>query len=89
MATTTKITLSVDSVALSLAHRAAEMDGLSLSAVVSKVLRRHILTDYGPSPGPYTGADRQRDEDQAIAEIDLAEQAEHLDQDRWERRAAG
>lgn len=89
MATTTKITLSVDSVALSLAHRAAEMDGVSVSAVVSKVLRRHLLTDYGPAPGPCTGADRRRDEDQASADLDLAEQAEHLDQDGWERRAAG
>lgn len=89
MATTTKVTLSVDSVVLSLAHRAAEMDGVSLSAVVSKVLRRHILTDYGPSPGPYTDADRHRDEDQATADLDLAEQAEQLDQDGSERRAEG
>jgi hypothetical protein len=89
MATTTKVTLSVDSVALSLAHRAAEMDGVSLSAVVSKILRRHILTDYGPAPGPDTAADWHRDEDQAAADLELAEQAEHLDQDGWERRAAG
>ncbi|MGH3851838.1 MAG: hypothetical protein ACRDRT_19510 [Pseudonocardiaceae bacterium] len=89
MTTTTKITLSVDSVALSLAQRAAELDGVSVSAVVSRVLRRHILTDYGPSDRPYTGADRQRDEDQATAEVDLAEQAARLDQDRRERRAAG
>ena len=89
MATTTKITLSMDSVALSLAQRAAELDGLSVSAVVSKVLRRHILTDYGPSAGPYTVADRQQDEDQAAAELDLAEQAERLDQDARGRRAAG
>lgn len=89
MATTTKITLSVDSVALSLAHRAAEMDGSSLSAVISKVLRRHLLTDYGPAPGPVTGADPRHDEDQAAADLDLAEQAERLDRDGWERRAAG
>ena len=57
MATTTKVTLSMDSVALSLAHRAAEMEGVSLSAVVSKILRRHILTDYGPAPGPETAAE--------------------------------
>ena len=89
MATTTKVTLSVDSVALSLAHRAAEIEGVSLSAVVSKILRRHILTDYGPAPGPYTAADWHRDEDQAAAELDLAEQAERLDQDGQEQRAAG
>ena len=89
MATTTKVTLSVDSVALSLAHRAAEMDGVSLSAVVSKILRRHILTDYGPAPRPDTAVDWHRDEEQAIADLDLAEQAEHLDQDGRERRAAG
>ncbi|MEO7193735.1 MAG: hypothetical protein ABIZ05_02775 [Pseudonocardiaceae bacterium] len=89
MTTTTKITLSVDSVALSLAQRAAELDGVSVSAVVSRVLRRHILTDYGPPARPYTGADRQQDEDQATAEVDLAEQAARLDQDRRERRAAG
>ena len=86
---TTKVTLSMDSVALSLAHRAAEMDGVSLSAVVSKILRRHILTDYGPPPGPDTAADWHRDEAQAAADLDLAEQAEHLDQDGRERRAAG
>ena len=89
MATTTKITLSLDSVALSLVQRAAELDGLSVSAVVSKMLRRHILTDYGPSAEPYTDADRQRDEDQATAELELAEQAECLDQDGRGRRAAG
>lgn len=86
---TTKVTLSVDSVALSLAHRAAEIDGVSLSAVVSKILRRHILTDYGPAPGPSTTVDWHRDEDQAAADLDLAEQAEHLDQDGQQRRAAG
>jgi hypothetical protein len=89
MATTTKITLSIDSVALSLAQRAAELGGLSVSAVVSKMLRRHILTDYGPSAGPGTAADRQRDEEQAAVELDLAEQAERLDQDGRGRRAAG
>jgi hypothetical protein len=65
------------------------MDGVSLSALVSTVLRRHLLTDYGPSPEPYTGVDRHRDEDQASADLDLAEQAEHLDQDGREQRAAG
>lgn len=89
MTSTIKITLSLDSVALSLAQRAAEMDGLSVSAVVSKMLRRHILTDYGPPAGPDADADRQRDEDQAAAELDLAEQAQRLDQDGRERRAAG
>lgn len=89
MATTTKVTLSVDSVALSLAQRAAELEGVSVSAVVSRVLRRHLLTDYGPSARPDTGADRQHDEDQAAAELDLAEQAARLDHDRGERRAAG
>ena len=86
---TTKVTLSMDSVALSLAHRASEIEGVSLSAVVSKILRRHILTDYGPAPGPYTAADWHRDEDQAAADLDLAEQAERLDQDGPQRRAAG
>ncbi len=89
MATTTKITLSVDSVALSLAQRAAEIDGVSLSAMVSRILRRHILTDYGPpSVEPY-GADRQHDEDQAAADLDLADHAARLDQEPEERRAAG
>lgn len=89
MATTTKITLSVDSVALSLAQRAAELDGLSVSAVVSKVLRRHLITDYGPMAEFYTDANLQRDTDQAAAELDLADQAERLDHDGRERRAAG
>jgi hypothetical protein len=65
------------------------MDGVSLSAVVSKILRRHILTDYGPAPGPYTTVDWHRDEEQAAADLDLAEQAEHLDRNGQQRRAAG
>jgi len=90
MATTTKITLSVDSVALSLAQRAAELSGVSVSAVVSGVLRRHLLTDYGPPPGSGTGADREHDEEQAGADLELAELADGLDRDwRRERRAAG
>ncbi len=81
MATTTKITLSIDSVALSLAQRAAELEGVSVSAVVSRVLRRHLLTDYGPSRVPCTGADRNHDQEQAGADLELAELAETLDRD--------
>ncbi|MGH3929286.1 MAG: hypothetical protein ACRDTF_04845 [Pseudonocardiaceae bacterium] len=88
MATTTKITLSVDSVALSLAQRAAELSGLSVSAVVSEVLRRHLLTDYGPPPG--VGAEGELDEERAGADLELADLAENLERDqRWGRRAAG
>ena len=90
MASTTKITLSIDSVALSLAQRAAELDGVSVSAVVSRVLRRHLLTDYGPSRVPGTDADREHDEEQAAADLELAELAEILDRDdRQGQRAAG
>ena len=90
MATTTKVTLSLDSVALSLAQRAAELDGASVSAVVSRVLRRHLLTDYGPPPGPCTGADRRHDEEKASADLELADLAQRLDRDRRQgRRAAG
>ncbi|MFN2494673.1 MAG: hypothetical protein ABR608_02020 [Pseudonocardiaceae bacterium] len=90
MAATTKITLSIDSVALSLAQRAAELSGVSVSAVVSRVLRRHLLTDYGPSRVPCTIADRKHDEEQASADLELAELAEILDRDGGqEQRAAG
>lgn len=89
MATTTKITLSVDSVALSLAQRAAELSGLSVSAVVSGVLRQHLLTDYGPPSGSSTGADREHDEERAGADLELADLAEGLDRDWRGRRAAG
>lgn len=82
MATTTKVTLSIDSVALSLAQRAAELDGASVSAVVSRVLRQHLLTDYGPPHGPDTSAERRHDEKQAGAELELSDLAEHLDGDR-------
>lgn len=88
MATTTKITLSIDSVALSLAQRAAELSALSVSAVVSGMLRRHLLTDYGPPPVPRADADR--DQEQARADLELVELADHLDDDgRQDQRAAG
>ncbi|MGH3906565.1 MAG: hypothetical protein ACRDTE_20645 [Pseudonocardiaceae bacterium] len=79
MASTTKITLSVDSVALSLAQRAAELAGVSVSAVVSRALRRHLPGDYGPSAVACTDAERADDEQQAGADLVLAELAERLD----------
>ncbi|MGH4015320.1 MAG: hypothetical protein ACRDSL_15630 [Pseudonocardiaceae bacterium] len=87
---TTKITLSVDSVALSLAQRAAELSGVSVSAVVSRVLRRQLLTHYGPSRVPCTDADRKHDEEQAGADLEAADLAEILDRDgRQGQRATG
>ncbi|MFE3229842.1 hypothetical protein [Nocardia sp. NPDC059228] len=45
---TKDVVLSLDVVALSLAERAAELSGDSLSEVVSACLNRHLLTDYAP-----------------------------------------
>ncbi|WP_280427823.1 hypothetical protein [Nocardia brasiliensis] len=70
---TVKVTLDLDAVALSLAQRAAELDDTTVSAVVSKVLARHLLTDYAPTIP--LDPDRDRAEAEA-ARADLALQIE-------------
>lgn len=52
---TKDVVLSLDVVALSLAERAAELSGDSLSEVVSACLNRHLLADYAPGSIPTAG----------------------------------
>lgn len=71
MASTEKISLSLDSGALLLARRAAEIDGMSLSAWMSRLVRRHAWESERPrlTPQEQARADEQtaRDDDQEIA----------------------
>ncbi|MGH3949091.1 MAG: hypothetical protein ACRDSE_08205 [Pseudonocardiaceae bacterium] len=61
-----------------------------IAAVVSGVLRRHLLTDYGPPAVAWcTGAGRAHDEQQAGADLELAELAQRLDRGDQGQRAAG
>lgn len=81
MASTEKVSLSLDSGALLLARRAAELDGIALSTWVSRTIRRHAWD----SERPALSADQQ-------AQVDalLVEQDEREEDDRaGGRRAAG
>jgi hypothetical protein len=86
---TTKITLSLDVVALSLARGAAELSGESVSAVVSGTLARHLLADYAPPALPPDHARDRREAAAAAAELELADAAEHHDGHGYGHRAAG
>ncbi|MGH3926617.1 MAG: hypothetical protein ACRDSN_20470 [Pseudonocardiaceae bacterium] len=67
MASTEKISLSLDTGALLLARRAAEIDGLSLSAWMSRLVRRHAWE----SERPRLSADEQaRGDERAAADDD-------------------
>ncbi|APA98206.1 hypothetical protein [Nocardia seriolae] len=46
------ITLTVDPVVAHLIIAAAELNGVSASAVVSQLARRHLLADYAPVREP-------------------------------------
>jgi hypothetical protein len=81
MATTEKISVSLDIGSLALARRAAEIDGLSLSAWLSRLIRRHAWESERPRLSP----DDQTRADQRTAELDEQEAAIH----REEWRAAG
>ncbi len=83
MATTEKISLSLDTGALFLARRAAEIDGLSLSAWMSRLVRRHAWE----SQRPRLTAEQQRRADEQTAAEDEREEAQHEEDRR--RRAAG
>ncbi|UFS95504.1 hypothetical protein [Nocardia huaxiensis] len=86
---TTKVTLSMDSVALSLAQRAAELSGSSVSAVVSAVLNRHLLTDYAPTPlSPNPDRDH-REAEAAATDLELEAAAARWDDRGYGHRAAG
>lgn len=81
MASTEKISVSLDVGALVLARRAAEIDGLSLSAWLSRLIRRHAWESERPRLGP----DDRAAVDQRTVELDELEAAGH----GKERRAAG
>ena len=81
MASTEKISLSLDSGSLLLARRAAEIEGVSLSAWLSRLVRRHAWE----SERPRLSGDEQARADERTAELDEQDAAEH----REEWRAAG
>lgn len=83
MATTEKISLSLDTGALFLARRAAEIDGLSLSAWMSRLVRRHAWE----SQRPRLTAEQQHRADKQTTAADEREEAQHEEDRR--RRAAG
>lgn len=80
MATTEKVSLSLDAGALLLARRAAEIDGLSLSAWMSRLVRRHAWE----SERPRRSADEQAHADERAVAEDEQDLTRHED-----RRAAG
>lgn len=81
MASTEKVSLSLESGALLLARRAAALEGLSLSAYVSGLVRTHAWESQRP---------RLSVEEQALADERLVEIDEQdLFPDGWERRATG
>lgn len=80
MASTEKVSLSIDSGSLLLARRAAEIEGMSLSAWVSQLMRRHAWA----SQRPRLTAEEQARADERTVAMD--------DEELWggqERRAAG
>jgi hypothetical protein len=83
MATTEKITLSLDIGAVLLARRAAEIDGLSVSAWMSRLVRRHAWE----SQRPRLSVEQQARVDEQTAAADEREEAAQAEDRR--RRAAG
>lgn len=81
MATTEKISVSLDAGALLLARRAATIDGLSLSAWLSRLVSRHAWE----SERPRLTAEEQARADEQTAATDEREIAPR----REDRRAAG
>jgi hypothetical protein len=82
MAGTEKISLSLDTGAVYLARRAAEIDGLSLSAWMSRLVHRHAWDSQRPR---LTAEQQCRADEQAVA-ADEQEEAAH---EEHRRRAAG
>lgn len=80
MATTEKISVSLDAGALLLARRAAMIDGLSLSAWMSRLVHRHAWESQRP---------RLTAEEQARADEQTAATDEREIASREDRRAAG
>lgn len=71
MASTEKVSLSLDSGSLLLARRAAQLEGVSLSAYVSKLVRRHAWD----SERPVLSVDDQARVDARTVELDDQEEA--------------
>jgi hypothetical protein len=82
MASTEKISLSLDAGSLLLARRAAEIEGMSLSAWMSALVRRHAWDSQRPALAGEEQAQRDRRE----VELDEEEAAGWSEQGR---RAAG
>lgn len=80
MASTEKVSLSLDSGALLLARRAAEIEGLSLSAYFSALAKNHAWASQRA---------RWTEEEQSAADARLAEVDEQELKNDQERRAAG
>lgn len=79
---TRKVTVSLDDVAHELAERAASLEGLSLSAWISRAARREaVRTGYGPLAVAKAA-------DAAALEDALADEAEFAEAER-QMRAAG
>jgi uncharacterized protein (DUF1778 family) len=78
---TEKVSLSLEHDALVLARRAAAIEGLSLSAYMSRLARTYAWA----SERPLLGAAEQADADIALTELDEQE----LRNDGQEHRAAG
>ncbi|MGH3718432.1 MAG: hypothetical protein ACRDRI_06220 [Pseudonocardiaceae bacterium] len=83
MGATEKISLSLDAGAVFLARRAAEIDGLSVSAWMSRLVHRHAWE----SQRPRLTAEQQARADEQTAVADQREEAAHEEHRR--RRAAG
>ncbi|WP_067904489.1 hypothetical protein [Nocardia vaccinii] len=83
---TTKVTLSLDTVALSLAKAAADRSGASVSAIVSATLNRHLLHDFAPAPTP---ADPAAEATAALADFERDAAAARYDDQGRGMRAAG
>ncbi len=71
MASTEKISLSMDTRALLLARRAAEIEGMSLSAWMSCLVRQHAWASQWPTLTP----EQQARADERTASLDEQEAA--------------
>ncbi len=83
MALTEKVSLSMDTGSLLLARRAAEIEGMSLSAWMSRLVRQHAWASQRPR---LSGEQQARADERAVA-FDEDEAA--LWRDGGEQRAAG
>lgn len=83
MASTEKVSLSLDTGSALLARRAAELEGMSLSAYISQLVRRHAWS----SQRAHLSDDEQARVDERTVSLDEQESA--LWRGEGEQRAAG